>query len=58
MTLSTPPLPGFGWMVANLDIDLVDLLRPYDAEKMKAWRVSGDVGNARNNWPDLLDPVG
>jgi putative SOS response-associated peptidase YedK len=45
-------------MVANLDIDLVDLPRPYDAEKMKAWRVSGDVGNARNNWPDLLDPVG
>ena len=29
----------------------VDLLRPYPAEEMKAWRVSNDVGNVRNNRP-------
>ena len=33
----------------------VDLLRPYEAEGMKAWRVSSVVGNARNNSPELLN---
>lgn len=27
----------------------VDLLRPFDAEQMKAWKVSARVGNVRNN---------
>ena len=31
----------------------VDLLRPYDAAKMKAWKVSARVGNVKNNDPDL-----
>ena len=31
----------------------VDLLRPYDADSMKAWKVSSDVGNVRNNRPEL-----
>lgn len=35
----------------------VDLLRPLPAEKMLAWQVSDRVGNARNNDPELLDPV-
>jgi putative SOS response-associated peptidase YedK len=35
----------------------VDLLRPYPAEEMKAWKVSTDVGNVRNNRPELIDPV-
>jgi putative SOS response-associated peptidase YedK len=35
----------------------VDLLRPYPAEEMKAWPVSRDVGNPRNNRPDLVEPV-
>jgi putative SOS response-associated peptidase YedK len=33
----------------------VDLLRPYGAERMKAWPVSDRVGNVRNNAPELLD---
>jgi len=33
----------------------VDLLRPYPAEKMLAWPVSGQVGNVRNNDPALLE---
>lgn len=32
----------------------VDLLRPYPAEKMRAWTVSDRVGNVRNDDPDLL----
>ncbi len=34
-----------------------DLLRPYDEELMKIWWVKPDVGNVRNNRPDLIDPV-
>ena len=36
----------------------VDLLRPYNADEMKAWKVSSDVGNVRNNRPDLSVEVG
>jgi putative SOS response-associated peptidase YedK len=35
----------------------VDLLRPYPAEKMKAWKVGNDVGNVRNNRPELIEPI-
>ena len=33
-----------------------DLLHPYDGDLMKIWRVKPDVGNVRNNRPDLIDP--
>ena len=36
----------------------VDLLRPFPAEEMKAWKVSPAVGNVRNNSPELRLPVG
>jgi putative SOS response-associated peptidase YedK len=35
----------------------IDLLRPFPAEKMLAWPVSGRVGNVRNNDPALLDRI-
>jgi putative SOS response-associated peptidase YedK len=35
----------------------VDLLRPYPAEEMKAWKVSRAVGNVQNNSPGLIAPV-
>jgi putative SOS response-associated peptidase YedK len=35
----------------------VDLLRPYPAEEMKAWPVSRDVGNVRNNRHELIEPI-
>ena len=35
----------------------VDLLRPYPAERMRAWPVSDRVGNVRNNDPQLLEPT-
>ncbi|HTV53332.1 MAG TPA: SOS response-associated peptidase [Terriglobia bacterium] len=31
----------------------IDLLRPYDADQMKAWKVGAAVGNVHNNMPDL-----
>jgi putative SOS response-associated peptidase YedK len=35
----------------------VDLLRPFPVEEMKAWKVGPDVGNVRNNRPDLCEPL-
>jgi len=36
----------------------VDLLKPYPVEDMKAWKVGQDVGNVRNNRPDLVEQIG
>lgn len=35
----------------------LDLLRPFDADKMKAWPVSPRVGNVRNDDPTLIVPT-
>lgn len=35
----------------------IDLLRPYDADQMTAWKVGPDVDNVRNNRPELVEPV-
>jgi putative SOS response-associated peptidase YedK len=35
----------------------IDLLRPYDADQMRAWKVGPDVGNVRNNRPELVEPI-
>jgi putative SOS response-associated peptidase YedK len=35
----------------------VDLLRPFDSEKMKAWRVDPKINNVRNNEPSLSEPL-
>ena len=33
----------------------VDLLRPFDAEKMMTWKVGEAVGSVKNNVPELLN---
>jgi putative SOS response-associated peptidase YedK len=35
----------------------VDLLKPYPAEEMKAWKISRAVGNVRNDDPELIVPI-
>jgi putative SOS response-associated peptidase YedK len=35
----------------------VDLLRPYPAEEMTAWKVSAAVGNVRNDVAELINPI-
>jgi putative SOS response-associated peptidase YedK len=35
----------------------IDLLRPYPAEEMTAWKVSAAVGNVRNNEPSLTERI-
>jgi len=32
----------------------IDLLRPFDADRMKSWKVDPAVGNARNDRPELF----
>ena len=46
------------WMAPSDPAQLpVDLLRPYEADGMKVWKVGSDVGNVRNNNPDLVEPI-
>jgi putative SOS response-associated peptidase YedK len=35
----------------------VDLLKPYPARDMAAWKVGSAVGNVRNNRPELVEPL-
>ena len=35
----------------------IDLLRPFDADKMRAWKVDPQVGNVRNDTPELIEHV-
>ena len=35
----------------------IDLLRPFDADKMTAWKVDKAVGNAKNDSPELIEPA-
>ena len=35
----------------------LDLLRPLDADSMRAWKVGPDVGNVKNDRPDLCEPL-
>jgi putative SOS response-associated peptidase YedK len=34
----------------------IDLLRPFEAEKMRAWKVGKEVGDVKNDTPNLLRP--
>jgi putative SOS response-associated peptidase YedK len=49
----------YGKWLASADLAQlpVDLLKPYPAEEMKAWKVGSDVGNVRNNRPELIEPI-
>jgi putative SOS response-associated peptidase YedK len=35
----------------------VDLLRPFPAEDMTAWKVDRNVGNVKNDAPDCIEPM-
>ena len=46
------------WLAVADPVQLpVDLLRPFPAEEMKAWKVGAAVGNMRNNSPGLVEPM-
>jgi putative SOS response-associated peptidase YedK len=35
----------------------IDLMRPFDADKMKAWRVDRRINSTKNNDATLSEPV-
>jgi putative SOS response-associated peptidase YedK len=35
----------------------IDLLRPFDGDKMTAWKVDKAVGNVKNDSPQLIEPA-
>jgi putative SOS response-associated peptidase YedK len=35
----------------------VDLLRPFPAEQVTAWKVDRKVGNVKNDAPDCIEPM-
>jgi putative SOS response-associated peptidase YedK len=35
----------------------IDIIRPFDSDKMKAWRVDRRVNNVKNNEPSLCEPI-
>jgi hypothetical protein len=35
----------------------IDLIRPFDSDKMRAWRVDRRVNNVKNNEPSLCEPI-
>jgi hypothetical protein len=41
----------------DLTRPLIDLLRPFPAEKMTCWQVGKDVGNVKIDRPDFIDLV-
>lgn len=45
------------WLLGgNIEQPPVDLLRPFDSHKMKAWRVGTAINSVRNNDPELIKP--
>jgi hypothetical protein len=35
----------------------IDLLGPFDADKLTAWKVDKAVGNVKNDRPELIEPT-
>jgi putative SOS response-associated peptidase YedK len=44
------------WLKAPPDRLPMDILRPFDADKMTAWKVDKAVGNVKNDRPELIEP--
>jgi putative SOS response-associated peptidase YedK len=58
MPVIIPPKDYERWMASTDPAHLpVDLLRPYPAEEMKAWKVGKAVGNTRNDDASLVEPL-
>lgn len=49
--------PGWLGEVSAAEDELKALLVPFPAAQMVAWPVTRDVGNVKNNRPDLVEPI-
>ncbi|MDQ1450928.1 MAG: hypothetical protein QOK38_794 [Acidobacteriaceae bacterium] len=45
------------WLKTDPGRPPIDLLRPFDADKMTAWKVDKAVGNVKNDSPELIEPA-
>ena len=45
------------WLKADSERPPIDLLRPFEADKMTAWKVDKAVSNVKNDSPDLIEPA-
>jgi putative SOS response-associated peptidase YedK len=45
------------WLRADPNRPPIDLLRPYDADRMTAWKVDKVGGNVKNDSPELIEPA-
>lgn len=43
------------WLKADPDRPPIDQLRPFDSDKMTAWKVDKAVGNVKNERAELLE---
>ena len=54
MPVILDPLDYEDWMLADYR-DVYDLMRPFPSADMHAWPVRSDVGNVRNQGPELIE---
>lgn len=55
MPVILPEVLEDDWLTPTDDLGFLEsLLTPYDSKKMDAYQVSAEVGNSRNNYPDLI----
>jgi hypothetical protein len=45
------------WLTSDPERPPIDFLRPFDADKMTAWKVDTAVGNVKNDRPELIDQI-
>jgi putative SOS response-associated peptidase YedK len=45
------------WLSTESAQPPIDLLRPFDADKMTAWKVGKAMGNVKNDSPELIEPA-
>lgn len=46
------------WLQSTDEKELADLLKPFPAKEMSAYRISDLVNSVRNNSPKIIEPVG
>ena len=58
MPVIIPPKDYDRWLAPADPAQLpIDLLRPFPAEEMTAWKVNSAVGNVRNDSPECIEPL-
>ena len=45
------------WLKPDPERPPIDLLQPFDADKMTMWRVDKAVGDVKNDRPELIEPA-